>query len=637
MRLILGLVFSSALTWGAACVATATGNWNSAASWTSCGGGFPVNGDTVTIGAGITITIPVGVTATVGDASATAAISVTGGQSSFGLIVSGELRLYGDISQNNRAAQVTAGAIVRTYSTTKNVRWLIGIAGSQLYNYTVFNGTAGSRITVGKEAAALPWGTIGMQSELADAGQVRASYTDFSFVGGATVNAFYTRHYNATATTGYQFYLDNCSCTNCGRLEVTRFQNFAASNGVLRIKDSTFRTPVDANGYWAYVGTGPTYDAVGTGQRLISGVAAQGVLRLGASVAGQDTFFTITDCIFDGYTSGNNSPLYFTSGVRVTAFERNMVYVRQSGAGASLPPTGTLLDCLLLRAWDGTTTHVDVLRWGQLPQDTVVDGFYVEHQTTNEDGAVFALDTVPAVRHTLTVRNTIVTQNGGSGAAGTLVPTVSSTANFSNWGVLLERNTVYGNSAQRESMARVEYTSGTGNVTAPADLYQIRSNVVWRPVSAAFNLVSKSALANNYALPAGAFDRANHNWLWNNSRTVYDGNAGSNSVEPAAFQNPSVPGINDQTGDPQFADSTRNFLKWCQSVTPGLSTWTACVDELSKRNDASGFNPKFTIGEAMTWLRSGYAPRNLKTLSGAHDAGRVGAVSPVLISHVILP
>lgn len=51
----------SNVAFAAACSSNATGNWNAAATWTSCGGGVPQAGDTVTIGAH-TVTVPSGYT-----------------------------------------------------------------------------------------------------------------------------------------------------------------------------------------------------------------------------------------------------------------------------------------------------------------------------------------------------------------------------------------------------------------------------------------------------------------------------------------------------------------------------------------------------------------------------------------------
>ncbi len=64
--LVGSLIFASIATYwvpsfpvakAAACSATASGNWSSSATWTSCGGGTPQSGDTVTIPGSRTVTL----------------------------------------------------------------------------------------------------------------------------------------------------------------------------------------------------------------------------------------------------------------------------------------------------------------------------------------------------------------------------------------------------------------------------------------------------------------------------------------------------------------------------------------------------------------------------------------------------
>lgn len=78
--LLVLIMCGTAFANGNACVDAASGNWNSATSWTACGGTFPGDGDTATISNGNTITITASVGTTAG--LAYPGITISGSNSS---------------------------------------------------------------------------------------------------------------------------------------------------------------------------------------------------------------------------------------------------------------------------------------------------------------------------------------------------------------------------------------------------------------------------------------------------------------------------------------------------------------------------------------------------------------------------
>ena len=66
MRTLLCIFLLSTAVFANTCLSQASGNWNVAGTWTTCGGGVPGDGDTAKIAQGQTVTIPAGYHAVVG-------------------------------------------------------------------------------------------------------------------------------------------------------------------------------------------------------------------------------------------------------------------------------------------------------------------------------------------------------------------------------------------------------------------------------------------------------------------------------------------------------------------------------------------------------------------------------------------
>jgi hypothetical protein len=81
----------------------------------------------------------------------------------------------------------------------------------------------------------------------------------------------------------------------------------------------------------------------------------------------------------------------------------------------------------------------------------------------------------------------------------------------------------------------------------------------------------------------------------------------------------SVPGSGDVTGDPRFADPSRNLEKWATRVHGADGTIAGALAVLKA-------DPGQRIPEMIEWVRGGFAPRNRALKGSAHDGGDIGAV-----------
>jgi hypothetical protein len=615
MRIILCCVAARLVAEAAAISSAQSGNWNNPSTWV--GGVIPGDGDTVTIGNGThQITVPAGVTVTVGDNTATPAIHLSASGTTFGLIVAGTLRVRGDIQQANRPVQLQAGAIVRASSTTRSPRWISATAALQSSSYVQSDGTSGSVVTIDRESGALNWAGLTSATELASSGSWRATYTDFRNIGGANddTGAIFQLRANSA---DFQLVLTFCRFESAGAINVTRIENGAA---IIRIEDSSFRSPLSSNGRWAWVNRlAGTVAAITTGTRSNQRNDAEGVLRLTATAVGTQSGFTVGDNVFDsGASLFTNAPIDFGSGTGVAAWSGNLVYNRQTGAGSSIAPTGSLTDTIALRRWDTTTADIDFFRWLNLGASVTIDGWYFETDTTANDSDVLTFDGNPAGPRTITLTNSILASTTGSGT-GTMMPLVS-ISDLANVTVQITGNTVVASTGWNESLVRYENASGVVNTGGTGSI-TIRSNAAWRSLAGTYALTSKAASTPTIS---HASISASNNWVANNSGNAYT----SGGLTAGAFSG--TAGASDSAGSLGFAEPPRTFLRWCLTLSPAIATWQACIDAMTARTIRTGYDSRFQAAAALNWLRRGYAPRNVQAARAGAGNARAGAVAPIL-------
>lgn len=214
-KLIVLVMFLCApsLAWANACSSAGSGNWNSAATWTSCGGTFPGNGDTFTINSGHTVTVATSTTSTVGTSPAGCTLGsgcTLIGTISGPLVVNGTLIVRGSITQDNVPVTCNAdGAIqfdasLASSPTSQTYAWKNNgfFVGARVINGA---GTSGHPCTISSNASGGN-GYFWSDAGFSDSQNWNATYTNFTRIGDATNPAI---EFNASTGTFTQ------TCTHC--------------------------------------------------------------------------------------------------------------------------------------------------------------------------------------------------------------------------------------------------------------------------------------------------------------------------------------------------------------------------------------------------------------------------------------
>ena len=238
--------------------------------------------------------------------------------------------------------------------------------------------------------------------------------------------------------------------------------------------------------------------------------------------------------------------------------------------------------------------------------DDSVDGAYMEKIGTGADGDFILGANGPATF--TTIKNVVFPCAITDGLSGSLSSQVTGTLKKFR----LLNNTYCGKDDGQGSARGFGYETA-GNPQAGL-LDAARNNIVFCATNVACYLVHKGPTGTDVA---GTYQNVDYNWKWNVATGPY--------LNVGTAYSPNPPGAHDSTGDPQFVQQ-RHFLDWGKMLKPSIVTWTDIVAEFAKMNDDTGFDSRFTILNAYTWLRDGYRPRNAAVMNAGDTGGRVGAM-----------
>ncbi len=617
MKTLLSLFLLSTAAFANACVSSASGNWNDSSKWTSCGGTVPGNGDTVTIATGHTITVPAGYQAIVG-VSGIGGVQQTGGgpvpaiqctaenTGTSVLLVNGTLTFRGNVEQCNAVWTVGPNAILEHDSSlasapsTTHYRWIVGTYLFPDNAKMVIRGTIGHRALIRNAAGSGTfYGFTYNRYSGQGSGQVDFEYTTIDGCGGASPCVEASSHNSAIA---FLARCDHCLVTNSGYFGA--FISYPGGDpNVIRITNSTFTSPADANKYATRIVPSAAASVV------VDTIYTTGVIYIPGSGGDNATGTHIRNVVVVGDGGVGNYPFNLGgSHFRVAEFDRVMRITDSVAASASTGTPAYLPGGALTRIMCLMNSNLNPHCFGIGGDGTTndsVNGGYAEKIGTGNDGDLFLGGPVGAT--TTTFSNVVSTCSTVDGYS---IGTFNNITTASPGTVVATQNTICGK--EPPSLQGVGMSAEITNVVAGQNA-GTRNNIVFCATNTNCYLVHKGPTGTP---AAGAYANVDYNWKWNVSVGPY--------LNVGAMYSPNPPGAHDSSGDPQFVQQ-RHFLDWGQMLKPSISTWTDIVAEFAKMNDDVGYDSRFNLLDCYNWLRAGYVPRNAAVYSAGDTGGQVGA------------
>lgn len=573
--------------WGNACSTTGSGagNWSSAAVWTSCGGGVPGNGDTVT---SISRPITVDVNTTVGSSPAaggTSAIIVTGTSGSLTVASGVTLTARGDVQLNNATLALGADSVLEfdptqasSPSTALYVLY-VGTANTQnsIVNITGTSGHPGIiRTNSGAVSTAYAWISDGAWQ---NGGRINAQYATLLRLGSATQDGWrYDAHsgttqlqYTTLDTVGRVFQ-DGGACGASASLifQFVRWTNSPGSNARLNSCNSS-------------------------GTVLWDNVSSDGYVSSGGTMTG----WTLTNSFWTA-ASPNASP-DFPAGAWVK-FQNNYIYTQITNAVVfpgdikdlymSNPSTNTPSLNQHWTTYSGARafTFDGLLFEDDDPSDAVGDGVLADNTA---GGSIM-------------VKNSIKLPGAGGQSSGTMFSALGG----ANTVMRGEHNTVHlGGDVDSSGYRYGETYSGY------AGMYpSIRCNLFWDTTVRGFKITADP--------PPGVTDVV----------TLADYNGGylfAAGTEGLGYNitTSATPGQHDVTGNPMFVDSTRNIATWAvlrgqANAGDSLATKQAAARAYIQA-DATQVGAR--IADLISYVRAGFVPQFIGYAYTCYDGSNMGA------------
>lgn len=536
------------------------------------------------------------------------------------LTLRGDVQLIGALTFDSASSLEFDASLSETSEAEYGV-WT-GTAINQSSTAVAFNGTSGNRCSVSSNAG----GGVGFfRSGIVFSGQGRfpitAAYTDFTRIGSATRSAM--RLYNNAASS--QQVIHHCVFDGCGILEIP--VGLPSTSG-WSIHSNTFKNSAAT----------PTVNGTGTTVCMIlanSTAAGAGVVRecygnvfdrVASLSANNATYPAPGNYYHNGWettTGGVTAGAVVHEGwfARITA-ERN------TQSGSPHEKNGYFY-------WDdvstGSTPHTNPHGFNAGGNDQTFEGLVFEANPSLGNG-----DCVKTFQgFDYTIKNCLVLPSGNGGTSGTLCTMFSNTP-------LACRLSIYHNTIWNATGTVVICEGGSQPV---GTLENVKSNLYARPASpptpgaqggykVALSSGSFTGISNDILSPGSA----THNAILN-GRTLRTDDT-TPVTKSYSYPHTTDPGADDVdlgSGDHAdlFVDPSRNFETWGEQVLGITGTReeiiTGTLNALRAVNEPGdpNYHPSATIENLWTWVRAGFAPRNVLLQNAGHDGVTIGAIEGV--------
>lgn len=577
-RLFKGLVLLSLILFGtqahaATCTTAQDGPWSTAATWTSCGGGVPGDGDYIdSIEHNVTLTGD----ATIGDdpAADTPVLYIASGGS---LTIQAGVTLTLKGSLNVWEGTLTNNGTIDFLITTANQRILTG--DNYHANCTVnIKGTSTSaRAVVSNNASSTKVARLVGKPNNGSNEFWDVEFAEFDGLGSSTIDAFDSAANETLAAEVHQD--DQVSFIDviwdgCGRVFNTYDPN---PNLDFIFQRNTFRNCTNSSGV-CYRSTLNTDKGAGTGTWLFDNNVVEGLAHF---YSGRD--YTITNNLFYGDVDA-----LATTGDSWAEFSGNLIR-STTGSGYTFPGS-TTDNYFFLNNSSATNPHYFQTA---LNIATTHDGNIIEFDGADDQGDGFLIH-APGSSTTITLQNNLFLCGTSTNGIGTLFSALAGSnativANHNTWCV-----------GSQGAAVGETYAGHSGMLSS------FQSNIGWNQAASSGYLVYDS----------GADDSVSD--LVSSSNFDYNVAYNLTGVENNLEFSSGTPNANGFTADPDFVDPTRNIADWDGSLG-GAGTAANALTELLLRNDSS-WDTNYNIADLVTYVKAGFAVQEATYEDAGHDA-----------------
>ena len=570
------------------------------------------------------------------------------------LSIAGTLQFRGSIRLCNGGMHLLTGASLLHDSSAavspSSTNYTVGIAASSVAGGKVYIDGAG--VTMGIAAGSGVFGGFGTNGGYPDNGQLVSAANSSVSIDSCGTSGGWCIEANPSSSTA-SFDLSNVAFTNSSRVG---FMGLSAS-ATWRMRYYSITSPTNSTGI-SFGNGGTCPDALTTGTRELSHGYMYGAGFSVNCTPGLDLGFTLTENLWGALEPNQPtgfSQLSYSGSVGLFGpgeWTNSVAWQRLTDGSGPIPaePPGYISNSVWLSDTPGETcaSGTDVENITHLPQAPsiigVQDGMIWQARCggNNNKGLQVSFSGVATANYPLEIKNSLFLP--GQNGLGWLQAILGVSNQHCNGittfcgQIKIHHSTIAINVNPGGGPCGALASESTGSGEISAGVFQgTYDNYFWSPVATytsggySGQPVGGCILSTTSVTPdvPGVFAGTNdYNGIQTNMNT------------PAFFpsQTPfyrfgttdlytSTPGVHDQRLNANFVAPTRDFLSWCQSIDPSVTTWDTCFAKFSDLNSAS-HDSRYTVSAMTTWIKAGFVPTNQTMGTIGDNGGYIGAFPP---------